>query len=419
MGEFVVRGGHRLEGAVRINGAKNAALPIMAAAILAEEPVLLHGIPRLRDVDVMIRVLQSLGAVVQWTSGHDLLIDPRPIQHYAVPLDLMQEMRASLFVTGPLLARLGQAQVFQPGGCNIGDRPIDLHLQGLRQLGAVPFEGDGVLLLQCKSLQGADIHLAYPSVGATENIMMAASRAMGETRIRNAAMEPEIVDLAQFLETTGAVIRGAGTSEVRVVGQKRLHGTEYTIIPDRIEAGTFALAAATAGGHVLLENCLPDHVPGLWGRLREIGVDVREIDAENVEIIAPDRYKPASISIHTNPYPGFATDLQPQFTAFLLKVPGVHLISERVFESRLGHARELRRMGAQIVADQRVAMVYGGHSLHGAQVRALDLRAGAALIIAAMSAETESNVVGREIIERGYENLAPRLKTLGADVTLA
>ncbi len=418
MGEFVVRGGNRLEGAVRINGAKNAALPIMAATIMAHDPVLLHGIPRLRDVDVMIRVLQSVGATVQWASNHDLLIDPRPIQHYVVPSELMQEMRASLFVTGPLLARLGQAQVFQPGGCNIGDRPIDLHVEGLRHLGAVPLEGDGTLLLQCQKLQGADIHLSYPSVGATENIMMAASRAIGDTRIRNAAMEPEIVDLAQFLETMGAVVRGAGTSEIRIVGQEHLCGSEYTIIPDRIEAGTFALATATAGGHVLLKNCLPDHVPGLWGRMREIGVDVREIDAENMEIIAPERYRPASISLHTNPYPGFATDLQPQFMAFLLKVPGVHLISERVFESRLGHARELRRMGAQIVADQRVAMIYGGHSLHGAQVRALDLRAGAALVIAGLIAETPTVIAGREIIERGYENLATRLQGLGADVTL-
>ena len=248
MGEFVVCGGRRLEGTVRINGAKNAALPIMAAAILAENPVLLHGIPRLRDVDVMVRVLKALGALVEWTASHDLMIDPRPIKDYAVPLELMQEMRASIFVVGPLLARLGQAQVFQPGGCNIGDRPIDLHVQGLGQLGAVPDEGDGVLLLQCPRLAGNDIHLSYPSVGATENIMMAASRALGETRIRNAAMEPEIVDLAQFLETMGAVVRGAGTSEIRIVGQQRLFGTEYTIIPDRIEAGTLALATAAAGG---------------------------------------------------------------------------------------------------------------------------------------------------------------------------
>lgn len=418
MGEFVVCGGRRLEGTVRVNGAKNAALPIMAAAILAEDPVLLHGIPRLRDVEVMIRVLRALGASVEWTSQHDLMIDPRPIEDYAVPLELMQEMRASIFVVGPLLARLGQAEIFQPGGCNIGDRPIDLHVQGLRQLGAVPDEGDGSLLLKCQKLVGNDIHLSYPSVGATENIMMAASRAAGETRIRNAAMEPEIVDLAQFLETMGAVVRGAGTAEIRIVGQQKLWGTEYTIIPDRIEAGTLALATAAAGGHVLLQNCLVDHVPGLWGRLREIGVEVREIDAENVEILAPDRYKPASISLHTNPYPGFATDLQPQFTAFLLKVPGVHLISERVFESRLGHAKELRRMGAQIVADQRVAMIYGGHSLHGATVRALDLRAGAAVLIAGLSAGGTTRITGREIIERGYENLAARLAALGADVTM-
>ncbi|PSR33275.1 MAG: UDP-N-acetylglucosamine 1-carboxyvinyltransferase [Sulfobacillus benefaciens] len=416
MGQFVVRGGRRLEGTLRVKGSKNAALPIMAASILASDTVILDGVPRLRDIDVMIQVLQALGARVWWEDSQ-LIIDPRHINQYVVPAELMQQMRASLFVTGPLLARLGRAVAFQPGGCNIGDRPIDLHVNGLTKLGAQSRTQDGQLLLETVGLTGTEVHLSYPSVGATENIMMAAVLARGETRIRNAAMEPEIVDLAQFLETLGATIRGAGTSDVRIEGRETLHGTEYTIIPDRIEAGSFALAAALTGGQVRLENCLVDHLPGLWGRMREVGVEVREVDAETVEIIAPKQYRRMSISLHTNPYPGFATDLQPQFMAFLLKVPGVHLISERVFENRLGHAREFRRMGAQIAADQRVALIYGGHELYGAQVTAMDLRAGAGLILAGLGANGQTIIEGREVIERGYENLAQRLSQLGADVT--
>ncbi|MHB1610346.1 MAG: UDP-N-acetylglucosamine 1-carboxyvinyltransferase [Sulfobacillus sp.] len=418
MGQFVVRGGRRLEGTLRVKGAKNAALPIMAAAIMANDIVVLNEVPRLRDIDVMIQVLQALGAKVWWESAQ-LIIDPTSIDQYVVPAELMQQMRASLFVSGPLLARLGQAMVFQPGGCNIGDRPIDLHVDGLTKLGASSCTQQGQLILQANGLTGTDVHLSYPSVGATENIMMAAALANGETRIRNAAMEPEIVDLAQFLEMMGATIRGAGTSEVRIYGQPRLLGTEYTIIPDRIEAGSFALAVAAASGHLRIENCLVDHLPGLWGRLREVGVKVHEVDAETIEIIAPEQYRRMSVSLNTNPYPGFATDLQPQFMAFLLKVPGVHLISERVFENRLGHARELRRMGAQIAADQRVALIYGGHGLYGAKVSAMDLRAGAGLLIAGLQANDQTVIEGREIIERGYENFAGRLSAIGADVTLA
>lgn len=415
MGEFVVRGGRRLDGRLRINGAKNAALPIMAASILASGPVVLHDVPRLRDVEVMVQVLQSLGARVG-REGTTLIIDPGDIHEYVVPADLMQEMRASIFVLGPLLARLGRAEAMQPGGCAIGDRPIDLHLYAFQQLGADAQEIRGRTVIVGRDLHPAEIHLAFPSVGATENAMMAASRIPGETRIKNAAMEPEIVDLAQFLEKLGAVVRGAGTSDIRVVGQERLGSAEHTIIPDRIEAATYALAACATGGHLVLENCLADHLPGLWGRLRDVGVEVDIPDAEQVELTAPPRYKPTPVSVHTAPYPGFATDIQPQFMAFLLKIPGVHIISERVFENRLGHARELRRMGAHIVADQRVALIYGGHPLTASVVTAGDLRAGAALMVAALQAEGESIIRGREILERGYEDLPGRLNALGADV---
>lgn len=415
MGEFVVRGGRRLEGTVRIHGAKNAALPIMAASILASEPVTLVGVPHLRDVDVMIDVLTRLGAHVTW-DGHSMVIDPTGIDEYVIPEDLMLKMRASIFVIGPLLARLGHAVAAQPGGCSIGDRPIDIHIYGFHQLGATIEEGDSGTTLSASPLKAGTVHMSYPSVGATENMMMAAALIDGETRIKNAAMEPEIVDLAQFLEKMGATVRGAGTSEIRIMGRERLRGVTHTIIPDRIEAATFALAAAATGGHVVMENCIAEHLPGLLGRLQEVGVEVLSHEGDVVEVLGKERYGTTPISIHTGPYPGFATDMQAQFMAFLLQVPGVHIVSERVFENRLGHARELRRMGAQILADQRVALIYGGKSLSGARVKALDLRAGAALVIAGLTADGETVIEGREVIERGYEDLDRRLSDLGVDI---
>ncbi len=416
MGEFVVRGGHRLDGTVRINGAKNAVLPIMAASLLTDGPVILRDVPRIRDVAVMADVLTALGAIVERT-GQSLAIDARGVDRFQVPELLMQEMRASIFVMGPLLGRLGRAAIVQPGGCAIGDRPINLHLAGFQALGAEVSEDAGGTLVVSPRLQGAEIHLSYPSVGATENLMMAAVMADGETRIRNAAMEPEVVDLAQFLERMGARIRGAGTPEIRVRGSAHLSGADHTVIPDRIESATFALAVAASGGTVRLENCLVDHLPGLWEYLRVLGCSTRFDDNDAVQVECPSEYAPRAISVYTGPYPGFATDMQAQFMAFLLKVPGVHYISERVFENRLGHAAELRRLGARITADQRVAMVYGGGLLHPGTVRAQDLRAGAGLIIAALGIPGVTHITNSAVIERGYENLAERLATLGADVT--
>jgi UDP-N-acetylglucosamine 1-carboxyvinyltransferase len=387
----------------------------MAASVLASDPVTLEGVPKLRDVDVMIEVLRALGAKVQWVE-RTLVIDPSAIHQYVIPAELMMKMRASIFVIGPLLTKLGHAVAMQPGGCSIGDRPIDIHIYGFRQLGADVTETDQGTRLDAAGLKGGAVHLSYPSVGATENLMMAAALIPAETRIRNAAMEPEIVDLAQFLEKLGATIRGAGTPDVRIVGRRELHGATHTVIPDRIEAATFILAASATGGRVMLENCIIEHLPGLIGRLRELGVEIREGEGDRIEVNAPLTYRTMPVSLHTGPYPGFATDMQAQFMAFLLKVPGVHIISERVFENRLGHARELRRMGAQIMADQRVALIYGGRSLHGATVRALDLRAGAALVIAGLMADGQTVITEREVIERGYEDLDARLNTLGADI---
>lgn len=415
MGEFVVRGGKRLNGTVRINGAKNAALPILAATVLATEPVILHDVPDLRDIHVMIAVLRSLGMTVE-KAGRDVFVDPRTLNSYVVPAELMQEMRASIFLLGPLLAKLGAAEATQPGGCAIGDRPIDLHLYGLTSLGATVHDEGGRTVLRAKKLVGNEVHFPFPSVGATENVLMAAALAEGETRIRNAAMEPEIVDLAQFLERLGATVRGAGTPDIRISGASMLKGAEHTVIGDRIEAATFVLSTAAVGGDITVKNCLVDHLPGLWGRLQDIGVMVEEIDADTVHIVSEGSFKPIPVSVATAPYPGFATDCQPQFMSFLLAVPGVHLVTERVFENRLGHAAQLRRMGAQIIADQRVALIYGGHPLHGAYVTAPDLRAGAALVIGALKAEGESVIAGREIIERGYEQLDVRLSALGASI---
>ncbi len=417
MGEFVVRGGRRLDGTVRINGAKNAVLPIMAASLLTDGPVVLRDVPQIRDVAVMTDVLTALGAVVE-RAGRSLAIDSRGVDRFQVPELLMQEMRASVFVMGPLLGRLGRAAIVQPGGCAIGDRPIDLHLAGFQALGAeVSEDAGGGTLVVSPRLKGAEIHLSFPSVGATENLMMAAVMADGETRIRNAAMEPEVVDLAQFLERMGARIRGAGTPEIRISGCARLAGADHTVIPDRIEGATFALAAAASGGTVRMENCLADHLPGLWEHLRSLGCAIRVDDHDVVEVECPNAYPPRAISIYTGPYPGFATDMQAQFMALLLKVPGVHYISERVFENRLGHAGEFRRLGARITADQRVAIVYGGRGLHPGTVRAQDLRAGAGLVIAALEIPGSTHIVNSAVIERGYENLAGRLSRLGADVT--
>lgn len=418
MGQFVVHGGRRLSGTLRVNGAKNAALPLMAAAILAEGVVELDNVPDLRDVDVMAEVLIALGARVD-RQGHAMRIDTTALHDYVVPERLMQQMRASMFVMGPLLARLGRAEVVQPGGCAIGARPINLHLEGFRRLGATVEEDGLTTRVRARRLIGQSIHLSYPSVGATENLMMAATRARGETHIFNAAREPEIVDLAQFLSKMGAVVRGAGTSTIRVVGGGEPPApVSHTVIPDRIEAGTLLLAAAATGGRIRLENAIAAHLPGLLEMLASVGV---RVEVEGQEVIVAEAppggfREERPTEVQTGPYPGFATDLQPQWTAFVTQVPGMHMIRERVFDNRMGHCLELQRLGARIGVDRQVATVYGGQALRGASMRAADLRAGAALVIGALAAAGTSQIEDVELIERGYENLDGRLRQLGADI---
>ena len=417
MEKLVVRGGKRLEGVVRIGGAKNAILPILAAILLnkSSDEIILANVPRISDVAKMVEILRSLGAEITW-SGSNMAVSTRNLTGYAVEENLMREMRSTIFLMGALLARFGQVCISHPGGCAIGQRPIELHLKGLQKLGAQIREQHGYIYATCSRLTGADIHLDYPSVGATENIMMAAVYARGVTVINNAAKEPEIVDLQNLLNKMGAKIRGAGTDQIRIIGVNQLHGVEYSVIPDRIVAGTFMIAAAATGGEIILENVIPGHLEAVTSKLREMGVQIRE-ENERILIKAPERLCAVEF-VRTLPYPGYPTDLQAPIMAALTIAQGTSMVVENVFDSRFKHVGELNRMGAQIVvaSDNRTAVVHGVEKLTGATVTAPDLRAGAALVIAGLAAEGETIVEGLEHIARGYENLEGDLNKLGAEI---
>ncbi|NLM51387.1 MAG: UDP-N-acetylglucosamine 1-carboxyvinyltransferase [Firmicutes bacterium] len=417
MEKLVVRGGKRLEGVVRIGGAKNAILPILAAILLnkSSDEIILTNVPRISDVAKMVEILRSLGAEITW-SGSNMAVSTRNLTGYAVEENLMREMRSTIFLMGALLARFGQVCISHPGGCAIGQRPIELHLKGLQKLGAQIREQHGYIYATCSRLTGADIHLDYPSVGATENIMMAAVYARGVTVINNAAKEPEIVDLQNLLNKMGAKIRGAGTDQIRIIGVNQLHGVEYSVIPDRIVAGTFMIAAAATGGEIILENVIPGHLEAVTSKLREMGVQIRE-ENERILIKAPERLCAVEF-VRTLPYPGYPTDLQAPIMAALTIAQGTSMVVENVFDSRFKHVGELNRMGAQIVvaSDNRTAVVHGVEKLTGATVTAPDLRAGAALVIAGLAAEGETIVEGLEHIARGYENLEGDLNKLGAEI---
>lgn len=417
MEKLVVRGGKRLEGVVRIGGAKNAILPILAAILLnkSSDEIILTNVPRISDVAKMVEILRSLGAEITW-SGSNMAVSTRNLTGYAVEENLMREMRSTIFLMGALLARFGQVCISHPGGCAIGQRPIELHLKGLQKLGAQIREQHGYIYATCSRLTGADIHLDYPSVGATENIMMAAVYARGVTVINNAAKEPEIVDLQNLLNKMGAKIRGAGTDQIRIIGVNQLHGVEYSVIPDRIVAGTFMIAAAATGGEIILENVIPGHLEAVTSKLREMGVQIRE-ENERILIKAPERLRAVEF-VRTLPYPGYPTDLQAPIMAALTIAQGTSMVVENVFDSRFKHVGELNRMGAQIVvaSDNRTAVVHGVEKLTGATVTAPDLRAGAALVIAGLAAEGETIVEGLEHIARGYENLEGDLNKLGAEI---
>ncbi len=408
-------GGNRLQGTVKISGAKNTVLKLMAAALLAKSRCLIRNVPRIRDVDTMIGVLRGIGVEVDWEEETVLAIQSPDGLAFSTPDALVREMRASVQVMGPLLSRIGRVKLFQPGGCVIGQRPIDLHLKGFQALGAQVVEDHGYVCVQANKLHGAEIHLDFPSVGATENIMAAAISAEGTTVIRNAAKEPEIIEEQNFYNRLGARIRGAGTDTIRIEGVSRLNEREidYTVIPDRIETGTFMIAAVITGGDVTVEDVIPEHVEALISKFREIGVTV-EIGEDWIRIIGPVKFKSADITVL--PYPGFPTDLQPQITALLTVAQGTSVITENVFGSRFRYADELARMGAAIRVESRNAIVKGVSNLSGATVFAPDLRAGAALVLAGLRADGVTTVEGVQYLERGYEKIERKLAGLGAEV---
>ena len=415
MEKLIVKGGNRLVGAVKTSGAKNAVLPIIAASILGTTPSHLDEVPMLEDVHTISEVLKCLGLAVECSPEKNVLdIDSTEITSYEAPYELVRTMRASFLVMGPLLARIGKARISMPGGCAIGARPIDIHLKGFEALGVKIEQGHGYIEASApEGLKGTSIYFDFPSVGATENIMMAASLAEGTTILENAAEEPEIVDLANYLNKMGAKIRGAGTDTIRIEGVEKLHGADYTIIPDRIEAGTYMIDAAMTGGDIVVENVLPEHQKPLIAKLREAGAVVEE-DIDKVRVIGKNPLK--AVSIKTLPYPGFPTDMQAQMMAMMVIAEGRSKVTETVFENRFMHVVELNRMGAQISTEGRSAVIDGPCKLTGCDVRATDLRAGAAMILAGRVAEGTTRIGDLHHIDRGYENIVAKLKNLGADI---
>ena len=415
MEKLIVKGGNRLVGAVKTSGAKNAVLPIIAASILGTTPSHLDEVPMLEDVHTISEVLKCLGLSVECSPEKNVLdIDSTEITSYEAPYELVRTMRASFLVMGPLLARIGKARISMPGGCAIGARPIDIHLKGFEALGVKIEQGHGYIEASApEGLKGTSIYFDFPSVGATVNILMAASLAEGTTILENAAEEPEIVDLANYLNKMGAKIRGAGTDTIRIEGVEKLHGADYTIIPDRIEAGTYMIAAAMTGGDIVVENVLPEHQKPLIAKLREAGAVVEE-DIDKVRVIGKNPLK--AVSIKTLPYPGFPTDMQAQMMAMMVIAEGRSKVTETVFENRFMHVVELNRMGAQISTEGRSAVIDGPCKLTGCDVRATDLRAGAAMILAGLVAEGTTRIGDLHHIDRGYENIVAKLKNLGADI---
>jgi UDP-N-acetylglucosamine 1-carboxyvinyltransferase len=412
---FIIEGGHRLEGRVAAAGSKNSVLPIMAACLLAEEPSVIHNVPRVVDVRTMMRVLENLGVRVE-LRGHTLHVDPSGLKGYEAPYELVKRMRASYYVLGPLLARQGRARVSLPGGCAIGARPVDLHLRGMVDLGAKVAIEHGYIVARARSLRGDEIHIEGvhgPSVGATINVMMAAALARGSTVIEGAACEPEVEDVAHFLNAMGVTIVGAGTTRIEMTGAKRLNGVEYRIIPDRIEVGTLAIGAAITGGSVRITRCRPQHLQAVIDVLRRAGVPV---EGRGASLFVKGGGKRRPVDVKVAPYPGFPTDMQAQMTALMAVTPGISVVTETIFENRFMHLPELRRMGADITIEDSTAIVRGVEKLSGAPVMASDLRASAALILAGLVARGETSVSRVYHLDRGYEEFEVKLRSLGARI---
>ncbi|MCD8026423.1 MAG: UDP-N-acetylglucosamine 1-carboxyvinyltransferase [Clostridiales bacterium] len=416
MEKFVVTGGKPLNGDVNISGAKNAAVAIIPAVILCDEPCQIENIPNISDVSLISRILQQLGATVRRINKSSLYIDPTHIKTSNASTDLVRGMRASYYLLGALLGRCGNAKVALPGGCNFGVRPIDQHLKGFEAMGAGTRLVDGAIIEADAhgALQGTHIYLDVVSVGATMNIMLAATKALGQTVIENAAKEPHIVDLANFLNSMGADIRGAGTDVIKIRGVGYLHGVTYSIIPDQIEAGTYMCAAAATRGCITVNNITPKHLESITAKLREMGVKITEYDeAIKVDATAAPLKR---CNIKTMPHPGFPTDCQPQFAALLMSVPGTSIINENVWDNRYQYVGELTKMGAQISVEGRLAIIEGGAPLTAAPVKATDLRAGAAMIVAALQISGTTEISGIQYIERGYEDVVEKFRALGADI---
>ena len=413
MEKLIIRGGRPLHGHVRVSSAKNAVLPIIVATLLPDSPSTIIDAPHLEDVKTICSVIESLGGNIL-LRDNAMIFDTTTVDKTEASYELMSRMRASFLIMGPLLAKKRHAKIALPGGCMIGSRPIDLHLKAFEAMGAKVTVGNGYVEASVpEGLKGATIYLDFPSVGATENILMAAAVADGKTIIENAAEEPEIVDLVTFLNSMGANIKGAGTNVIRVEGVKHLYGASHTVIPDRIEAGTFIIAAAMAGGDVVVDNVLSEHLKPLLAKLGEAGVKVIK-DIDSVRVISDGHIH--STEIKTLPYPGFPTDLQAQFMAMMTIGDGTSTVTETVFENRFMHVGELRRMGANIEVEGRKAIVHGVPFLQGAFVRATDLRAGAALVLAGLAAHGVTEVGDLRHIDRGYDHLVEKLRGLGADI---
>ncbi|MED1202931.1 UDP-N-acetylglucosamine 1-carboxyvinyltransferase [Heyndrickxia acidicola] len=414
MEKIIVRGGKRLNGTVQVEGAKNAVLPVIAATLLASEgKSIIRDVPQLSDVYTINEVLRYLNAEVTF-DGSKITVDASRELLIEAPFEYVRKMRASVLVMGPLLAREGKARVALPGGCAIGSRPIDLHLKGFEAMGAKVRVGNGFIEAEVKDrLQGAKIYLDFPSVGATQNIMMAATLAKGTTTIENVAKEPEIVDLANILNEMGAVVKGAGTGTIRIEGVERMYAADHAIIPDRIEAGTFMIASAITKGNVLVKGAVPEHLTSLIAKLEEMGVTILE-EAEGLRVIGPEKLK--AVDIKTMPHPGFPTDMQSQMMALLLNAEGTGMITETVFENRFMHVEEFRRMNADIKIEGRSVIINGPCELQGAEVSATDLRAAAALIIAGLKADGYTRVTELKHLDRGYLNFHHKLSSLGADI---
>jgi len=412
--KYVINGGKPLYGEVTVSGAKNAAVAIIPATILAQGPCLLENIPEISDVGHLFEILTKMGATVRPVSGTSVFIDTSDLSSHKVPEDLARQLRASYYFLGALMGRFGEADVPLPGGCDLGVRPIDQHIKGFEALGATVNIGHGFVNIKADNPVGNHIYFDVVSVGATINVMLAAVRARGLTILENVAKEPHIVDLANFLNSLGADIRGAGTDVIKIHGAEQLHGTNYSIIPDQIEAGTYMVAAAATKGNVLIRNVIPKHMEAITEKLVKTGVSVVEYDDAIRVSGEADSFQ--HVNVKTMPYPGFPTDMQPQMTTFLSLAEGTSIVTEGVWDNRFKYISELCRMGASISVDGKVAVVQGVPALSGASVRAADLRAGAALVIAGLSANGRTEIEEIHHIERGYTNLVEKLRSLGADI---